>query len=380
MKILNVVSVISRKDGGGNAERTIQLSRALTELGNTCEILSLNNGNITKDEFKLPFVSITLIPCISKRFHIPFPAFSIIKDSVKRADVIHLIGHWSFLNAMVRVIAIKEKTPYVVSPAGALKLFGRSKWLKFLFNYFFGKRILRDANGYIAITKGEFQDFEEYGISKEKLIVIPNGIFESDFDNNIPSNTVNLKRNNSSRIILFMGRLNFIKGPDLLLESFSHISALFPDVVLVFFGTDEGMSSTLIQRAISLGIDDKVFLMGFADSIMKIEAYRNACILVVPSRREAMSLVAVEAGACGLPVLMTDQCGLDEICEVDSRLMVSATVEGLKQGLIFALENQERLLLLGKKWQIIVQSRFTWRRLSQELASVYEKIISMQRK
>jgi glycosyltransferase involved in cell wall biosynthesis len=60
--------------------------------------------------------------------------------------------------------------------------------------------------------------------------------------------------------------------------------------------------------------------------------------------------------------------------------MVSATVEGLKQGLIFALENQERLLLLGKKWQIIVQNRFTWRRLSQELASVYEKIISMQRK
>jgi glycosyltransferase involved in cell wall biosynthesis len=374
MRVLYVVSVFSGREGGGNAERTFQLSRALAESGSACAVLTLDIGDPLGRAGQLAGARVVVTPCLNRRFQIPWPASRRIRELVDQADVIHLIGYWSLLGVMVQAAAWKARVPYVLCPAGALPLFGRSKWLKRLFNLVFGRRLISRASGWIAVTRSELPDFAAYGVPQERVVVIPNGVVESDLE--IPGGTEVKWASGipGRRLVLFMGRLNLIKGPDLLLEAFSRVANRFPDVHLVFAGPDEGMGPMLERRAHALGIDGRVSFVGFISGPAKAAAYRAACLLVVPSRVEAMSIVAVEGGVCGTAVLMTDQCGLDDLREVEPNLVVPASADGLAAGLALALEDPDRLADWGKRWQALVRERFLWRDLGRRFEAQLERI------
>jgi glycosyltransferase involved in cell wall biosynthesis len=148
---------------------------------------------------------------------------------------------------------------------------------------------------------------------------------------------------------------------------------------LVFAGPDEGLGDTLAQEAETRGLRDRVHFLGFVSGVDKSLAYRSASLLVVPSRREAMSIVAVEGGICGVPVLMTDQCGLDELAEIDPGLLVTATVEGLVSGLQMALADRQRLEQWGRRWETLVRERYSWTDLAFNLTGYLQKIARKER-
>ena len=376
MKVLNVVSILSAREGGGNAERTSQLSRAVISAGDSCSIITLDIGDWKAREEQLKNTTLIVLPCLSERHQLPFPSWSKIVEQVHRADIIHFMGYWSPLSILVSLAAKRYGVPFLISPAGALPFFGRSKFRKQIFNFMIGRRYVSQASGWIAITKSELPDFKEYGVPIEQVAVIPNGIFEDDFFCNEEYQSQFTKSLPRDCFILFMGRLNPIKGPDLLLEAFNLINHKFKGVNLLFVGQDEGMRASLEMRAKVLGIVNKVFFLDFLDGLKKVATYRAAVLLVVPSRSEAMSLVAIEAGICGVPVLITDQCGLHDLSEVNPVLVVSASVEGLAVGLGLALSNPVRLKAWGEKWQLLVRDRFLWSNLVFKFQNYCREIIS----
>lgn len=374
MHVLNVVSVISAREGGGNAERTVRLSQVFTESGATCTVVALDIGDSRARSEELAGAKLVLVPCLIRRFQVPWPHWRTIRELVRQSDVIHLMGFWSLLGVMVFIAARALRVPYVISPAGALPVFGRSRWLKRIFNLVVGRRMVVQADGWIAITRAEVVDFVGYGVKSERVTVIPNGIQESDQDLYLKKDIGIAEQIPSKPYVLFMGRLNPIKGPDLLLDAFGIVAKEFPDVSLVFAGPDEGMQSDLEQRSVVMDICARVHFVGFVSGTRKRDMYRHAELLVVPSRLEAMSIVAVEAGACGTPVLMTDQCGLDELREVEPGLVVRASVSGLATGLRFALSNLTRRVAWGKRWQSLVTERFRWTDLGRQLLAKLELI------
>jgi len=374
MRVLNVVSVLSASEGGGNAERTVQLSRALLSNGVACSVLTLDIGDPTARIVGMEGARLEIIPYLSRRFQVPRWGWWTISRAVRNADVIHLMGYWSILGTMVCVAASWYKIPYVVCPAGALPIFGRSRWLKKFFNLLIGKKVIRQASAWIAITQAEVPQFVAYGIPSDCVKVIPNGVWASDFFAGDGKVFREEKLLTSQPFILFVGRLNSIKGPDLLLGAFAKIAPDFPGVHLVFAGLDEGMGKALKQQVKSVGLSDRVNFCGFIGGSLKVSAYKAASLLVVPSRSEAMSIVAVEAGICGTPVLMTDQCGLEDLAEVNQRLIVPATVDGLTAGLKFALENNERLAGWGAEWRSIVCRRFLWGDIGQQFKGLLEQV------
>ncbi|WP_151448087.1 glycosyltransferase [Lacisediminimonas profundi] len=379
MQVLNVVSILSAREGGGNAERTMQLSRAISAAGVGCTVLTLDIGDPHARQPQLGDAELVVLPTLNKRYQVPRLRWKAVEAQVRKADVIHFMGYWSLLAVFVFLVARRTGVPYVVSPAGALAIFGRSKALKQLFNLVFGRRLLRGAAGWIAVTAGELPDFESHGIDPARVKVLPNGVVESEFE---PVPGVSLPWPGmiaSDSCILFMGRLDPIKGPDLLLEAFIRIAPQFPGATLVFAGPDGGLQASLEQRAREAALAQRVHFAGFVSGPMKTAAYREASILVVPSRREAMSIVAVEAGVCGTAVLMTDQCGLDDVREIEPRLVVPATVEGLASALCFALEDKERLQAWGERWQDIVRQRYLWRDIGQRFAD-YLSMLARQRR
>ncbi|NOT13880.1 MAG: glycosyltransferase [Methylococcaceae bacterium] len=376
MRVLNVNTSLDFKTGGGTAERTFQMSRFLAQERIKCTVLTIDTGLDQARIQALKPAEVVTVPLLWRRFYIPLIKWSVIRQLVNEADIVHLMGHWSVLNAIIYIALRRARKPYVVCPAGALPLFGRSKQLKKLYNFFVGNNIIRHASAWIAVTSAEFPHFESYGISAEQITVLPNGVCREDF----PLVDIDFFRRSkglpNKPIILFMGRLNPIKGPDILLKAFALMHRRIPDYHLVFAGPDEGMQPSLVDMAKQEGLSDRIHFWGYVGGNDKSAAYRCAKLLVVPSRQEAMSIVALEAGICGTPVLLTDQCGFSDICRVDSRLEVPANVNGIAKGLAGLLDDASVLQQVAPVWHDFVEQHYAWHAIVPDYLKLYKNILT----
>lgn len=371
MKILNVNISLDPVNGGGTAERTFQMSRFLVKAGADCAILVTDLGLTSERLKELQGVEVLAYPCLSRRFYIPRGSYKKIWSLVERTDIVHLMNHWSFLNALVFLMARVLHKPYVVCPAGALPIYGRSEVLKWLYNLIIGKKIIRHADGRIAIAPVEIAQFRAYGIPPEKITIIPNGV---DAENFLSKDTGAFRKKfglGDAPFILFMGRLNAIKGPDLLLQAFRNIGDTVRNHHLVYAGPDDGILSQLKEMASASNISHRVHFTGYLGGVDKSQAYYAADLLVVPSRQEAMSIVVLEAGVTGTPVLITDQCGFDDVLNIGGGLVVPATAEGLQAGLNEILRGPEELKAMGERLKHYVRTHFTWDIIARKYLEYY---------
>lgn len=366
MKILNVIMTLDEVKGGGTVERTVQMSRHLAAAGAQCEILTTTQPGRPARE--VPGVKVTALECLWERFYLPRASYGRITSAVERADLIHIMNHWSPLNALVYRAARKLNKPYVVCPAGALPIFGRSKLLKLLYNLVVGRRLIRNAAQCIAITDKEVAHFLLYGALREKISVIPNGIDVEAYKARSP-----YKLPVPAPYIAFVGRLNAIKGPDLLMEAFASLKDELQHS-LVFMGPDNGMQAGLQAAAKAAGVQDRVHFTGFVDQAVKTGLLANSDFLVIPSRLEAMSIVVLEAAMVSRPVLLTDQCGFNEVEEQGGGLVVPATVEGLKGGLKKMHARGAGLAAMGVKLNSFVKSRYSWEVIARRILDIYASL------
>jgi glycosyltransferase involved in cell wall biosynthesis len=379
MRVLNVNSSLDSRTGGGTAERTFQMSRFLARSGKECTVLTVDTGLDKARIAALAPANVVALPLLWRRFYVPYTKWHMIKMLVADADIIHLMGHWGVLNAIVYMIARRMGKPYVVCPAGALPIFGRSTFIKHLYNLLVGNAIIRNASAWVAVTPIEFSQFESYGIPASKITVIPNGVAAEDFP---AMDTVDFRaqKNLSDKpLILFMGRLNLIKGPDILLRAFASIKYKIGEHHLVFVGPDEGMQAGLLEFAHQQAISDRVHFLGFAGGQDKVAAYRSASLLVVPSRQEAMSIVALEAGICGIPALVTDQCGFGEIKSISPALETTADVQGVARSLQKVITEPDMLKNLGPLFYEFVVQRYTWESIVAAYAGLYTNILALKK-
>jgi len=374
MKVLNVNMFLDPVTGGGMVERTFQISRSLVRTGIECTILTTDLGLTQERIQNLEGVNIIALPCLNERFYVPRFSFREIKRLVNSTDVVHLMGHWTLINALAYFAAHRLKKPYVVCPAGSLPIYGRSKIIKKIYNYVIGKKIISNANGHIAIGINEIDQFQSYGIDSDKVTVIPNGINAKDFKVNDIATFRKKHGLGDYPLIMFMGRLNFIKGPDLLLRAFDVVKEELKDVHLVFVGPDGGMLTALEKMAVESSASGRIHFIGYLGGTEKSQAYHAADLLVIPSRQEAMSIVVLEAGITGTAVLLTDQCGF-EVATINGGLVVPASVNGLQKGLVKILSDHAKLKMMGTNLKKHVENHFTWDVTINKYLNLYCKIL-----
>ena len=361
--------------GGGTAERTLQMSRYLFVNGIQCAVLTLDIHLPTESTSFLQSGQLIALPPLLKRFFIPKASYGKIKGIVEGFDIVHLMGHWTILNAMVYLAARSLDKPYVFCPAGALPIFGRSRILKKIYNWVVGKKIVNNAAKCIAITENEKADFLEYGVNENSIVVIPNGVDESNFT--AQDDVVFRKKYalGTRPFILFVGRLNLIKGPDLLLHAFCQIKDNFPEIDLVFVGPDGGLLQSLKDVVQKHSVAHRVFFLGYLGGVDKSCAYHAATFLAIPSRHEAMSIVVLEAGICGTPALFTDQCGLNDVAEKGYGWMAPASIEGLKLGLVTALSDTDRHYAMKQNISTYVAKNFSWHAVIKKYIFLYDELL-----
>lgn len=153
------------------------------------------------------------------------------------------------------------------------------------------KRLFRRADGVSAVGRGLLKDAERlYPCIAGKGVAIFNGVNPEWFEE---VKNVSCER----RYLLFAGRLEAVKGVDLLLQSWRKIESEFPRVELWLAG-DGSDRSWLVDKAESLRLDSVRFLGTKKAGELK-KLYQGADAVVLPSRREGLPMTLIEAGASG---------------------------------------------------------------------------------
>lgn len=362
--------------GGGTAERTRQLANHLLSAGQFCCLVTIAvNHRTVKESIRSKGGRVLAFRSLGNRFHLPLVRPLLLWREIGSAAIVHLMNHWTLINALVFLFAALRKKPVVLCPAGALRIVGRSKTLKKCYASIIGDLMVRRAAGVILVADNERTHFSER-IPAKSIRTIPNGIDPNEFkDENEPAFRKQFNLPEDRPLILFMGRLNAIKGPDILLDAFIQAQNNLKDYHLVFAGPDGGMQSELQKTATDERVDDRVHFIGYVGGAQKSQAFHAASFLVIPSRQEAMSIVALEAGAAGTPVLLTDACGFDDVERVEGGKVVKATVLDITRGLEEMAGAPGGLEKMGRELQRYVIQHYGWNKVVQKHLNYFQELI-----
>jgi len=172
-------------------------------------------------------------------------------------------------------------------------------------NRFVLHRVLKRADRVIAFTRRYMETSPVISRYADKCAIIPHGIDLGEFAATpaVEARAAELRGEHGPRIALFVGRLVYYKGVDVLL----HALARVPDLRLILVG-DGPTRESLVSLSRGLGLSGRATFLGRVSHEEKVACYRASDFLVLPAthRSEAFGLVQLEAQACGLPVITTD--------------------------------------------------------------------------
>ncbi|MFN2545209.1 MAG: D-inositol-3-phosphate glycosyltransferase [Actinomycetota bacterium] len=249
------------------------------------------------------------------------------------------------------------------------------------------ERVIAQADRILSATPAEAAHLVGlYGADPERIRVVPPGVDHSVF---FPRSAEDAKARlhlSGARLVLFVGRLQPHKGPDVaitaLAEAVSRDPRATEDVVLAVVGGPSGRSgggtdevSRLMALASSSGVGDHVMFFPPQPQMRLADFYSAAEVVLVPSRSESFGLVALEAQACGTPVLAAATGGL--------RYVVDDGETGFLVNGWDPADYADRLLsLLGDPTAarrmgtagVARALRFSWDTTAAEILSVYSEL------
>jgi len=305
------------------------------------------------------------------------PAISkALKKNLKQFDMVHLHEFRTLQNAAAYKYLTKYKIPYVLSAHGSvLRLMGK-EFLKMLFDKSIGFKILKSAKRVIAVSNIEVEQYIKMGVERDRISLIPNGINISEFENadKVKGNFRRAYKLSDKKILLFIGRLNAIKGIDFLLNTFAILTKDIKDTILVIAGPDDGYKSEIESRINLLKINDKVLLIDGLYGEDKISAMKDADMFIYPSRHEIFGIAPLEALICGTPVIVTENCGCaDFLREANGGIVVKyQDISGLLDSIQNILDKKEEAKKLASNGMELVQRQFNWNEITKDMIKLYK--------
>ncbi len=211
-----------------------------------------------------------------------------------RPDAVH--AHWIVPQGIVLVAAtaMADRRPRMICTAHGSDVSAlRGRFWSALRRYAANR-----LDGITAVSKPIRDSLVSEGCPAGKVAVIPMGV-------DLATTFTPQAQARSTGEILFVGRLVYGKGADVLLEAMPRILARHPGATLTLVG-DGPEKVSLHDTVLRLGLGERVRFAGALSHASLPQYYRRATLLVLPSREEGFGLVLVEALGCGCPVAASD--------------------------------------------------------------------------
>lgn len=216
-----------------------------------------------------------------------------------------------------------------------------------------------------------------FGLPFEKINVIPNGINLNNY--NGIDRDYDFRRKyamDNEKIILYIGRLVYEKGVQNLIAAMPKIINGYNDTKLIIGGRG-GMYDELREQARNLGIENKVYFTGYLSSKEVQKMYKCADIAVFPSTYEPFGIVALEAMLAGVPTVVSDIGGLNEIVDhgVNGMKSYAGNSNSIADSVLSLLYNHQLCDNITKNAKAKVKKEFNWNKITQDTYFTYEKAV-----
>ncbi len=204
-----------------------------------------------------------------------------------------------------------------------------------------------------------------YGINPEKIHVVHNATTFEDY-------TVDKQIKKNHKIVLFLGRVTFQKGPDHFLKAAKKVLEHDNDVKFVIAGSGD-MESYIIEKAAELGIADSVLFSGFLKEEEINRIYQLADVYVLPSVSEPFGITVLEAMKNGVPAIVSKNSGVTEVIRHCLRVDFWDTHEMSNK--ILALLKYDVLHNSIKQNGLDEVSKMSWHKPAERCIEIYKGLV-----
>jgi len=366
---------------GGSEALTQLLAIKLNKLGIKADIMTFNMDEkwypICKEEVKRNHkFRVFRMPALNPLPRLPNPLFNLFRVNVlpkpnfvkkfKHYDLIHFISE---VDLSFPILSCYVKKPKIFHCCGIFRHGG-------IYNYYMFKRpFLRSifkrffpnlADAYIIYSAEKKSMLTDLGVPIEKIVTFPSLIDTEIFR---PDETKKI-----DNLILFVGRIDRIKGLHLLIDALPHIET---PIQLAIIGPkwDKEYVKELEQMAQEINVNGlhEIKLLGAMGHNELQFWYQKASLLVAPYLYETYNLVTLEALACGTPVVSTGTHVLKN--GNDGILVVPKDPKEIANAITELLANREMLKEYGKDGIRLIEKEFSGEVAVRRLVKTYEDLL-----
>lgn len=370
---------------GGAEWYVYNMSRELTNKGHDVHVFTANrcNGKTAQASEVIEGVSVHRLP-LRIDWSYRLKVWEGLSEALTSGsfDVIHTYDYAQPHSAVAVKAGRSSRSGTVLTVFDVHSMIPRVWYKQYpvkLMERYLGKRTLGPADRVLVRAPNLIPPLLKLGGEQDRMTVTPSGIRDeslSSFDGREFLGKYNLS---GSPVILYLGRMNPLKGPQYLVEAAPSILRAFPDASFVFVGPDQsGCVESLRARADRLGISSHVHFVGpIYDFVEKMQAYASCQVFVLPTAFEGTSQAIFEAMSQGRPVVATRVGGIPyQISDgVEGYLVEHGDSRALAEKVSEVLGNPALSAEMGRKGRERVMAH-RYSVLSSALVEIYGGVVA----
>ena len=405
MRILHLIATLSPSTGGP-ADACLSLCKELAKRGHEVSIYTTTFGQSGTGQatdincpVDLPVydggVEIRFFAGIGRgRYASSLPLFRALRLKIPTVDIVHIHSIYLFHSTVGAYLCRRYGVPYVIKLHGTLDPFlrGRHRVRKWIHELIVERRSFRSAAAIQFTAAEEMAQLSTSRVGRRLFkgavgAIVPNGVVIPEaFQPGVPGADIGgllqeFPELRGKRIVLFLGRINFKKGLDILAAAFAQLCRTRDDIHLLIAGPDnEGYELRVKEWLRADNVLDRVTFAGMLRGRYKNAAFELAHVFVLPSYGENFGIAVVEAMAHGLPVIVSNRVNIwKEIADAEAGVVIKCDAAELLTALSTLLDDSKLRQAMGKRARQMVERTFTWEVATGQMVNLYERIFKERR-
>jgi glycosyltransferase involved in cell wall biosynthesis len=344
VKTLHIVQGIDGR-GGGIVSAVISILTIEKSLGMESTVISIRADGLDPSFPKMATVNI-LKPSFPARFSRSKDANNWLRKNACNYNLAVIHGIWGALPIDAARILHDLQVPFIIWSHGSLDPFDlrKKKYVKKILGPIVVRAILDRSAAIVCTADMEAEKLEKYG-AKTNTIVLPLPITPLPGQGDRQGFRRKFSLSNDDFVLLFLSRIDYIKGLNLLVPAIKKISINYPNIKLIIAGADwNGYEKKVRAWIRKYKLEDRVIMVGFLSGSDKRNAFAGSDCFVLPSMKENFGISVVEALSTGLPVLISNGVYIwEKIIQNGGGWACDYSTESIAESITHILKNPSEL-------------------------------------
>jgi glycosyltransferase involved in cell wall biosynthesis len=301
-----------------------------------------------------------------------------LRRELQSYNIIHLNGYRNIMNLQILNEVHAHKIPVVLQPHGTMQSIINSVFIKRIYDKVLGQKELKQVRAYIAGQETEKQQICAFGISPDRITIIPNGLNPATLNQANPKGVFRQRFGIPADqwMILFLGRINRKKGIDMLVEAFASLQDIEP--ILVIAGPDDGQLAEAQALVTKYQLAERVIFTGLLTGGAIQEAYRDADLFVLPCRTDTFPTTIMEACLAELPMVITEGCEIAHLVADRVAIVTPFDAAVFAQAMRRVLTDNTLYQKYRRNGHKVLQDTFSIQATVDKMEALYRQVIAEQ--